>query len=95
MMIQSCSDFTYEQIDTAFRFWLETEDTLPTIAGIKSLMPPVRPNNQMLKYFSDFNGDWNQYKEYLAENSALSSNFELRQGIWRLPFGYYPEKFKA
>ncbi len=35
-------------------------------------------NRSNLKNLSDFNGDWERYKEYLAEHGLLSPNLTVR-----------------
>lgn len=47
-------------------------------------------SRQGLKKFSEWDGDWDSYLDYLNQHSAVSENIERRPDGWKLRDGYHP-----
>lgn len=43
--------------------------------------------------FSQWQGNWNAYKDYLEKHKALSHNFLRQGGVLRLRPGFVPEAY--
>lgn len=56
-----------------------------------SFRQETNPTARNLKKFQNFDGTWNQYKEYLFDNNVLSINITRQDGFLRLRQGYFPE----
>ena len=85
MMAVSLEKFNADQINKAFAYWIKTSEVIPTVAGMIKLIEKQEADSAGdIKRWSDFDGTWQEFLAYLDNKGALSVNFELKDGVYKL-----------
>lgn len=76
-MIEDLKDYSVDEIGIAFRKWRANNSKIPTPASILKLLGARKAEGRAaMKRFSDFDGDWLTYKQYLFDHGLISHEFK-------------------
>ncbi len=76
-MIEDLKNYRLGEINIAFRKWREDHSKIPTPANILKILKARNAEARIdQKKFSEFDGDWPAYKQYLNDHGLLNQSLK-------------------